>query len=103
MKFMIIYLRLNQLQQIIDMPKKTVRVEYTQEEINDIAFRLNQSITTIRRVGEYIVNNNGNVSAISNETFVGWGKNIMVQSDKILDISSNLWPKPVEGDDDFKS
>jgi len=84
------------------MAKKRVTVEYSQREIYDKAFRLNQSASTTRRIGEYIVNHDGDISGISKETFINWAKNLIDQSDKILEISENLWPKAVEGDDDYK-
>lgn len=84
------------------MAKKRVTVEYTQREISDRSFRLNQSASTIRRIGEYIVNHDGDISGISKTTFINWAKSVIDHSDKILDVSENLWPKPVEGDDDYK-
>ncbi len=82
--------------------KKTVKVEYSQKEIGDISFKVNTSICKIRRIGEYIVSHNGDMSKISNDLFVDWAKHIVEESDKIIAISGNLWPKPVQGDDDYQ-
>lgn len=81
--------------------KKTVKIEYTKKEIGDISFELNKNTSKIKRIGEYIVSHNGDMSGISNDIFVGWGKSIIECSDKILNSSGNLWPKSVQGDDDY--